>query len=70
MTGNQYFIVILAGILAYFIVNMVGLYVRNKEATNQTKKIVQLNQEQVRLHMENMKQLEVLKEMVNGKSNN
>lgn len=66
MTGNQYFIVILAGILAYFTVNMIELYIRNKEASNQIRKIIQLNQEQARLHMENMEQIKLIKELVDG----
>lgn len=61
MTGNQYFIVILAGILAYFIVSMVDLHVRYK-------KEVRMSQELNRLHEENMKQLEIIKGVINGKS--
>lgn len=64
MTGNQYFIVILVGILAYFVVSMVGLYVRGKEASSQARKIIQLNQEQVRLHMENMELIKLIKESI------
>lgn len=64
MTGNQYFIVILAGVLVYFAVNMIGLYVRNKEASNQARKIIQLNQEQVRLHVENMELIKLIKRSI------
>lgn len=60
MTGNQYFIAILAGILAYFIVSMVGLHVRYK-------KEARLSQELDRLHEENMRQLEIIKGVINGK---
>lgn len=68
MSGNQYFIVILVAILAYFLVSTIELYVRNKEASNQARRTIQLNQEQVRIHMENMELIKTIKELANDKS--
>lgn len=60
MTGNQYFIVIIAGVLAYFIINIVNIHVKHK-------KEVWREQESIRIHQENMKQLDIIRGVIRDK---
>jgi len=68
MTGNQYFIVILLGVLAYFTVNMVGLYIKHKRETRMSRELDRIYEKNIKIHSENMMLIETIKEVVGGKS--
>jgi len=68
MTGSQYFIVILLGILAYFTVNMVDLYIKHKREARMSRELDRIYEKNVKIHNENMMLIETIKEMVGGKS--
>lgn len=65
MTGNQYFVLISVVILAYFIINIMKIWVRSKEAEAQIKMIEELTDQNVRIHKENIALIKAIEEAVN-----
>ena len=62
MTGNQYFVLISVVILAYFIINIMKIWVRSKEAEAQMKMIEELTDQNVRIHKENIALIKAIEE--------
>lgn len=62
MTGNQYFVLISVVILAYFIINIMKIWVRSKEAEAQIKMIDELTDQNARIHRENIVLIKVIEE--------
>ena len=62
MTGNQYFVLISVLILAYFIINIMKIWLRSKEAEAQMKMIEELTDQNVRIHKENIALIKAIEE--------
>ena len=63
MTGNQYFVLISVVILAYFIINIMKIWVRSKEAEAQIKMIEELTDQNIRIQKESMARIKAINEI-------
>lgn len=63
MTGNQYFVLISVLILAYFIINIMKIWLRSKEAEAQIKMIEELTNQNVRIQKESIARIKAINEI-------
>ena len=63
MTGNQYFVLISVVILAYFIINIMKIWVRSKEAEAQIKMIDELTDQNIRIQKESIARIKAINEI-------